>query len=214
MGCVDLRKNPDPPEKIDNLKEQGFAGLKVIYSYYPYNHEIYFPLYARAEKLGMPIIFHTGYLAQAGDGSDGKYGIDCNNYRPYLFDKIARAFPNLKIIGAHLGKPHCDEAITMMMAHRNVYFDFSGGSGRKSAKLKILKALSPMTSDANMSDPAENPALRYFRKLCFGTDNPDPPIWIENSNWIMDKLHIPEETRERFYWKNAAEIFNWDESDL
>jgi len=213
MGAVDLSKTPDPPEKVDELKEQGFTGLKFTRPYYPYNHEIYFPLYERAEKLGMPILFHTGWVFIGGDGMDGKYGVDSNNMRPYYFDKIARAFPKLKIIGAHLGKPHAHEALSMIKHFPNVYYDFSGGSGRKDHEIWVLRALSPMPG-ADMTDPAENPALKYFKKLCFATDNPEPPIWIEVSDRIMDKLCIPQELRERFYWKNACAIFGWDESDL
>ena len=214
MGAVNLGKVPDRPEAIDRLKEAGFTGLKFIEAYYPYNHELYFPLYERAQELGMPILFHTGWLSPAEDGSDGDYGIDSNNYRPYLLDKIARAFPKLKMIGAHLGLPHAEEALQMISVYPNVYYDFSGGSGRKPHELKVMKALSPLLPGANMEDPVENPALGYFRKLCFATDNPEPPVWIEVSDRIMDRLCIPAELRERFYWRNAAEIFGWSEADL
>jgi len=112
MAAIDLSKNPDPPEKIEKLKEKGFTGLKFIHPYYPYNHEVYFPLYEKAEKLGTPILFHTGWVSIGRD--DGKYGVDSNNMRPYCFDKIARAFPRLKMIGAHLGKPHAHEALGMI----------------------------------------------------------------------------------------------------
>jgi hypothetical protein len=211
MGSINLSKNPDPPEKIDELKAQGFTGLKFIDCYYPYNHEIYFPLYARAEKLGMPICFHTGIVATTED--DGKYGIDANNMRPYYLDKIARAFPRLKLIGFHLGKPHAEEALMMISEHRNIYYDFSGGGGEKVHERWVLRSLSPMPG-ANIADPTENLALDYFQKLCFGTDNPEPPVWIEVANRIIDKLCIPQELQERFYWQNAAQIFGWTESDL
>ena len=212
MGALDMSAKPDAPDMIDRLKEQGFSGLKCIGSALPYNHDIYFPLYQRAEELGMPILFHTGWLGSTMDGSDGRLGINSDNYRPYLFDKIARAFPRLGIIGAHLGKPHAEEALQMMI-YPNVYFDFSGGSGRKRHEMWMSRALSGLPG-ADMADPAENPALEHFGKLCFGTDNPEPPIWLAASHRIMDRLCIPDATRERFYWRNAAAIFGWDEADL
>ena len=212
MGALDMSAVPDAPGKIDRLKEWGFSGLKCIDSVYPYNHDLYFPLYQRAQELDMPILFHTGWLGSKMDGSDGRRGTNSDNYRPYLLDMIARAFPRLKVVGAHLGKPHAEEALQMMV-YPNVYFDISGGSGRKRHEMWMTKALSGMPG-ADMSDPAENPALEYFKKLCFGTDNPEPPIWIAASDRIMDRLCIPDETREWFYWRNAATIFGWEEGDL
>jgi hypothetical protein len=190
MGAPDMSATPDHPDLVDQLKEWGFHGLKCIGSVYPYNH----------------------WLASPQDGTERPIGINSDNYRPYRLDRIARAFPRLKIIGAHLGKPHADEAL-QMMKFPNVYFDFSGGSGAKPHVMWMIKALSGLPG-ANMSDPAENPALTYFDKLCFGTDNPEPPVWIGASERIMDALGIPDETREGFYWRHAAEIFDWTEADL
>ncbi|NLD45273.1 MAG: amidohydrolase family protein [Chloroflexi bacterium] len=213
MGALNLFDKCDGPDKVDWLKEHGFTGLKGIFASRPYNHEAYFPLYARAEALCMPILFHTGWLASALDGTDGVLGVNADNYRPYRLDKIARAFPNLKIIGAHLGKPHAEEALQMIDAFPNVYYDFSGGSGKKKHWRWILKALSPLPG-ADMADPSENLALGYLTKLCFATDNPEPPIWLEAAEHVLDGLQIPDDLRERYYWGNACEVFGWTEADL
>jgi uncharacterized protein len=213
MGALNLFETPDPPEKVDQLKDLGFTGLKAISSSRPYNHEAYFALYARAEALGMPILFHTGWLASTLDGLDGRLGVNADNYRPYRLDLIARTFPRLKIIGAHLGKPHAEEALQLIDVYPNVYYDFSGGSGGKKHWRWILKALSPLAG-SDMTDPEENPALEQFRKFCFATDNPEPPVWIAASEAIMDGLCIPPDLRERFYWRNACEIFGWTEANL
>jgi uncharacterized protein len=212
MGALDMSERPSHPDLVDRLRELGFQGLKVIASRHPYNHEIYFPLYERAEALGMPILFHTGWLGSPRDGTDGALGFDAENYRPYLLDRIARTFPRLRIVGAHLGKPHAEEALQMAI-YANVYFDISGGSGKAPHVMWMLKALSGLP-EADLSDPAENPALEHFKSFCFGTDNPEPPIWIAASERIMDALAIPDETRELFYWRNAADIYGWRESDL
>jgi predicted TIM-barrel fold metal-dependent hydrolase len=213
MGALRLFERYDGPDTVDRLKERGFAGLKCISASRPYNHEAYFPLYERAEALGMPILFHTGWLASPLDGSDGRMGVNADHYRPYRLDAIARTFPRLKVIGAHLGKPHAEEALQMIDAYPNVYYDVSGGSGKKKHWRWILKALAPLPG-ADLTDPEENPALGYFRKLCFATDNPEPPVWIEASEHILDGLAIPDDLRERFYWKNACEVFGWTEADL
>jgi len=213
MGFIDFGPfSKDTPETISRLKDQGFEGLKCIDPCRPYNHDSYYPFYERAQELDMPILFHTGFVAPCKDGSDGKYEVDSDKMRPYLFDRIARAFPRLKIIGAHLGGPHYHEAARMLESFPNVYFDISGGGGSKGHEYGLRRFFAPLPG-ADMSDPAENRALNCFRKLCFGTDNPEPSKWVPVAVRIMDALEIPLETRELFWWKNADSIFGWGFAD-
>jgi len=200
----------DPPDALDRYKEQGFAGLKFEDNSYPYNHDIYWPLYERAEKLGLPILFHTGLLAPLNKPEcnyDARDRIDSENMRPYLLDRVARAFPALKMVGAHLGLPHPHEALNLISVYKNVYYDFSGGSGSKPHLRMVVAAMLPHPAlETNMADPQENRALGWFEKLCFATDNPEPDVWIPGSEFIMDKLQIPAALRRKFYYDNAAAI--------
>ncbi len=75
-------------------------------------------VYAECEKLGMPVISHSGN--QFTQGSKLEYA------RPYLFDEVARTFPNLRIVIAQLGQPWVDETICLLSKHPNVYADVSG----------------------------------------------------------------------------------------
>jgi len=79
-------------------------------------------VYAEAEKLGMPILFHPS--GQFAEMSKLEYG------RPYLLDEIARTFPGLRIVIAQLGQPWIDETIVMLGKHANVLADLSGLLGR------------------------------------------------------------------------------------
>ena len=45
--------------------------------------------------------------------------------RPIYFDQVALEFPELTIIGWHIGYPRTDEAIAVATKHRNVYTDIS-----------------------------------------------------------------------------------------
>lgn len=195
----------DGAKDIERYKNQGFSGLKFHTPSRPLSDEIYFPIYETAQALNMPMLIHTGYVAPIE--SDGHAGVDSMNMRPYTLDRVARTFPNLKIIGAHLGSPHHDEALQMIHGHPNIYFDFSGGGGSKRHVRKILSAMLPHPGLAtNMADPQENPALSWFEKLCFGTDNPEPDIWVPASLEIMDKLEIDQPRRDQFFYGNAASI--------
>lgn len=204
----------DRPDALDRFKAQGYAGLKFEDNSYPYNHDLYWPLYERAERLSLPILFHTGCLAPLilpECNYDARDKIDSENMRPYLLDRVARAFPKLIIIGSHLGYPHFHEALNLMTTHPNVYYDFSGGGGAKPFVRAIAGALQPPLPGANLADSEENPALRLFEtKLLFGTDNPEPDVWVPASEFIMDTLRIPPAIRENFYYKTAMRLFGWE----
>ena len=194
----------DGPDDIERYRDQGFHGLKFLGPGRPINDEVYFPIYAKAEELGMPILFHTGFLGR-NKANDHEYDIDSERLRPYRFDRIARTFPNLRMCGAHLGGPHYGEALQMLGAHENVFFDISGGGGGKRHVRKIISALLPHAGlETDWADPQENQALGHFESLCFGTDNPEPDVWVPASETIMDALHIPADLRKRFYWDNPA----------
>jgi len=99
----------------------GFRGIKLYptYNYFYPGEQMMYPLYAVAEKLSLPILFHTG--SSIFKGSRIKYG------NPIFFDDVARDFPALKIIMAHGGRgPWYEEAFTMVRMHDNVYIDVAG----------------------------------------------------------------------------------------
>ncbi|MEN8228871.1 MAG: amidohydrolase family protein [Bacteroidota bacterium] len=203
-------KGVSSPDDVERFKEQGFVGLKFIVAGYPYDHEIFFPLYEKAQELKMPIVFHTGFLG----GDPYKYvdvgrklGIHVNNMRVNRLDKVARWFPDLQISAAHLGNQDRDEALALTQYYNNFHCDFSGSGGSKLWVRTILKSMLPAAQlETDMSNPLDNPALLWFEKLCFGTDNPEPDVWVPNSQYIMDTMEIPLETRKRFYYDNAARM--------
>jgi len=74
-------------------------------------------IYQAATELEMPVLFHSGpYLARR---SKMEYA------RPVLLDEVAREFPGLKIVIAHLGYPWVSEALVLLAKHDNVYADIS-----------------------------------------------------------------------------------------
>ncbi len=77
-----------------------------------------FRIYERLAELQLPLVIHQGVYFSA-----------CNKLeyaRPVLIDEVAREFPDLKIMLAHMGYPWIDETIVMLGKHRNVYSDVSG----------------------------------------------------------------------------------------
>ena len=86
----------------DAVKNMGFIGAHVYPHWFdlPPDHAKYYPFYAKCVELGVPIQMQVGqsmvYAKEAPMRSVG---------RPILLDGIACDFPELKLIGIHVGIP-------------------------------------------------------------------------------------------------------------
>lgn len=79
-------------------------GVKMIPDHwYPYD-EFMYPVYEKAEKLGVPIIFHSGILFGFKDSS--------RFCRPVNYE-VLLSFPDLKFALAHISWPWVDECIAL-----------------------------------------------------------------------------------------------------
>jgi predicted TIM-barrel fold metal-dependent hydrolase len=106
------------------VKELGLVGLKMapIYqNFYPDRIE-YFPIYAMAQELGIPLMWHQGTSFVPEGFLDAS--------RPAMLDPIARTFPNLKMVIAHLGHPWTEECVAVIRKNPNVYADISALGSR------------------------------------------------------------------------------------
>ncbi|MFA9477939.1 amidohydrolase family protein [Phycisphaerales bacterium AB-hyl4] len=115
--------NPAEAGALDELEravaDLGLRGLKMtpIYSGYHPHDERAWPIYARAEKLGLPILFHQGTTFPRK--APLKYA------HPEQLEDIALRHPDLKMIIAHMGHPWENEAIALIRKQPNVFADIS-----------------------------------------------------------------------------------------
>ena len=124
VGFGHLRLGKDSVEKVGEVYRAGFRGLKVINPSKNYDDKEFYPYYAQAEKHKMPILFHTGIVKRTG--KDRFYDISSDRMHPIYLDTIARAFPELTLIGTHFGGPWFREATDVLRLNPNVYFDITG----------------------------------------------------------------------------------------
>ncbi len=135
-------------------------------------------VYAEAERLGMPILFHPS--GNFTEESKLEFG------RPYLLDEVARTFPNLRMVIAQLGQPWVDETICMLGKHHHVFADVSGLLGRPWQAYNALVS----AHQAGVID-----------KLLFGSDFPytSAPACIEalySINQLAQGTNLPLVPRE------------------
>ena len=117
FGSVDpwSRKAGDDFEYA--LTTLGLRGLKLSPTYQaidPRSPQMW-PLYEIANEHGVPVMLHCG----------GAYKGSLEWADPILVDKVALAFPNLKIIIAHFGQPYMEQTAILMRKNENVYADLS-----------------------------------------------------------------------------------------
>jgi predicted TIM-barrel fold metal-dependent hydrolase len=74
-------------------------------------------VYSRLEQLGVPVFLHTGINWLL----DARYDVG----HPRYIDRVAGAFPDLKVVALHAGWPWVLDMMMVAWRHRNVYIDIS-----------------------------------------------------------------------------------------
>lgn len=194
---------PIDPARIDALKESGFVGLKFTLPKVTYHDESLYPWYKRAEKLGMPIMFHLGIVARI---PGCKERVDNNLMRPVYLDTIARSFPDLTILGTHLGNPWYDEACMSCRWNPNLYFDISGSTLKKKKPEFIGELLWWGGETYKMYSDSEG--CGAWEKIVFGSDVPpeDIPDVLNDYLRLADTLELSSEMRDAVFFKTAESL--------
>ncbi|VCU68768.1 Amidohydrolase [Pigmentiphaga humi] len=182
----------DPTRGIQGLREldraveeYGFVGAH----YYPHwfgiapDAALMYPYYARCCELDIPIMMQMG---------------NCLIYQrdrrlptiaqPIMLDRVAIDFPELKLIGIHLGYPWTDEMISMAWKHPNVYMA-GDAYAPKHWPGSVVKFADSYGQD----------------KFLFGTDWPviDPERAVRE----MDELGLRPGSRRKVMRDNALKLF-------
>ncbi|MEX0763493.1 MAG: amidohydrolase family protein [Dehalococcoidia bacterium] len=121
IPCMSLHPlDPDVNAEYDRcVGDLGCRGIKLGPNYQDYDPTgpDAFRLFARLEADGIPIIFHMGT-------SPMQFG-PLRYAHPLVVDEIAMAFPNLRMVMAHLGHPWQADCLAVVRKHPNVWADVS-----------------------------------------------------------------------------------------
>jgi predicted TIM-barrel fold metal-dependent hydrolase len=172
----------DLAERVDKLiQRDGFRGIKLypVYQHHYLNDTRIYPLYAKAQELGVPVLVHTG--SSMFKGARIKYG------DPLHLDDVAIDFPALNLLLAHGGRPFWyEQAFWMARRHPNVYLEISGLPGKN-----LLTYFPKLESLAD--------------KVIYGSDWPGNPYIRRNIEAIYD-LRISEQAKDKILGENAAQL--------
>ncbi|MFN8619959.1 MAG: amidohydrolase family protein [Chloroflexota bacterium] len=117
--------DPEHPGVMNELErsrtELGLRGIKLGPNYQDFEPlgEPAKRVYGYAERHGWPILFHQG--TSPIRSAPLRYA------HPIVMDEIAIAFPELRIVMAHLGHPWQIDTIAVIRKHPHVYADVSAG---------------------------------------------------------------------------------------
>ncbi|MAR78849.1 MAG: amidohydrolase [Rhodospirillaceae bacterium] len=168
------------------VKELGFIGAHFYPHWFdmPPNHARVYPFYAKCVELEIPIQMQVGqslvYNPERRLRSVG---------RPIYLDDIACDFPELKVVGIHIGIPWTDEMIAMAWKHENIFI----GSDAHSPKYWPTQFINYINTYGK-------------HKVMFGTDF--PVLGFEKTRKQIDELNLREESAKLFFRENAIKLYN------
>lgn len=172
----------DAGREVEKLvKEMGFRGLKLYptYNYFYPNEPLVYPIYAKAEELGIPVMLHTG--SSIFKGARLKYG------DPLFFDDVAIDFPDLNLLMTHSGRGlWYNKAYFLSRLHKNLYMEVTGLPPQK-----LLEYFPELERNAD--------------KVIFGSDWPAVASIKSNIEAIRE-LPLTVETKEKILGGNAARL--------
>jgi predicted TIM-barrel fold metal-dependent hydrolase len=173
------------------VRDYGFVGAHL----YPHwfglapDDAKYYPYYAKCCELDIPIMMQVGQnLIYSRERRLRSVG------RPICLDQVACDFPELKLLGIHIGVPWTDEMIAMAWKHENVFIG--------------VDAYAPKHWPPQLVQYLNT----YGRnKVLFGTDWPviDPERAVQE----VDDLKLRPETMRALMRDNALRVFRLPESN-
>jgi len=167
FGDIDL-DDPRALELVDEFHAAGFRGLGEMETPLKQFYDpSYWPIYERAEKYGMIILFHTGIVMRVNPTIPVDVSIE--RMRVTTLDGVARHFPGITLIGAHLGNPDYAWAGELARWHPNLYFDLSGSTLIKTQNnYAFFNSIFWWSGVESPHTPKS--AASAFEKIVFGSD--------------------------------------------
>jgi uncharacterized protein len=147
----------DPEGNAERVRELAkhprFAMVRVapLVEQVPLNDRVYYPVYAACEETGLPVGINVGVPGPP---------VRSRCQDPVLLEDVLIDFPNLVVIGSHMGHPYEALLITYMMKWPNLYLSNSA---------YLAKYFDPaLVTFMNSS--------RGLGRVLFGSDHPILPL--------------------------------------
>lgn len=195
LGFVWLEPRlPSAPTLLAQAADMpGIVGCKMIpHHWYPYDEQI-FPVYAKAQELDLPFLFHSGILWGFDDSS--------RFCRPVYYE-VLQHFPKVRFALAHISWPWTDECIATAGS-------FRAAVRNRQEDMQMWIDMTPGTPRFYRTDAVDK-AYKYLgaARLLWGTDcrveGYNPRDTIEMDDEILGgELSIPADEQQMICHANA-----------
>ena len=169
----------------DAVNNMGFIGAHLYPHWFELapDHAKYYPFYAKCCELNVPIQMQVGqsmvYSQEYRTKSVGQ---------PIALDAVACDFPELKLIGIHVGIPWHDEMISMAWKHDNIFIGCDAHRPKYWPK-SFIRYLNSYGQD----------------KIIFGTDF--PVLEFKKTIDDIDALGLKSEVRKKLLRDNVIRVY-------
>jgi predicted TIM-barrel fold metal-dependent hydrolase len=171
---------PDMAAAVRRISEAGLKGMKLhpLYQGFAADDERVWPLYRAAADHGLVLVMHTG--------CDVAFPLDDDRASPTRLLAVHRAFPQLKLVAAHLGGWRTWREAVRTIAGTDVFLEtsYALGQGEDEAVADVWS--------------------RHSReRTLFGTDSP----WREQEDELAAWTRfLPDDARRAVLHGNAARL--------
>ena len=187
FGSVDPHAE-DAEQVMRRCADLGLKGLKFHPTMQRFDpgDERFYPLWEKAQALGLICLFHTGTCGIAA-GTPGAGGTKIRFSHPGFLDAIGADFPGLTLIAAHFGWPWFMECLAIALHKSNVFIELSGWAP-KYLPAEVVREI----------------GKRLNAQTLFGSDYP----FISLDRWFaeFDELGLPEEAKRAILVENASRL--------
>ncbi len=186
-------------ETFRKYRDLGFRAVKLFPpAGFDPSEERFFPLYEEIEAAGVPVLAHSGQtnIRLVSRTPGVRTATDSRFAHPMNFDRIARLFPAIRWVLAHMGYPYFIDAWSVAHANSNVYLDISG-SGPWTDGIPLVYIANGGSSYIPLD----------FGRIVWGSDNCLPQAeHIARMNTFMRQVGADSVDRERIFGGNAKEL--------
>jgi len=185
----------DPYEGMKGVKELeraveelGFIGAHFYPHWYELapDHAKWYPYYAKCCELDIPVQMQVGQSMIY----DPSYPVRSVG-RPITLDAVACDFPELRLVGIHVGIPWADEMIAMAWKHKNVYIGCDAHSPKYWPE-SFVRFVDSFGQD----------------KVLFGTDF--PILDFERTREEIEALGLKPAAKRKLLRDNAVKVYKLD----
>jgi hypothetical protein len=129
---------------------------------YPLNHALYYPVYATCEELGVPVSINVGIPGP-------RVRSRCQD--PVLLEDVLIDFPDLVVIGAHMGHPYEELLIEYLLKWPNLFLSNSAYLA-KYMHPALVKFIGSRRGQGRVLFASDHPFLPMERALAAARDLP------------------------------------------